>query len=519
MRIACLSVPDFPLAAWLRIDPDLWDQPVAITEGRGPRARVVALSPEAAQRGVRFGISAAQATASDADLRLCPASEDAEEAAQAALNDVARACSPRVEDAGAGEVYLDCEGLHALYGSERELARRLVGTAIQVGLTLHIGVATARIAACLAARNGNGVTIIPQGEEWRFLAPLPVEVLEPSVVLRKRFARWGVRTRGDLTALPADAAATRLGSEGALLARRVRGEEERPLLAQPAPTCFAEAADLDHGVESLEAFGFVLRALLDRLTARLEVRGFICGDLRLSLRLANRSRTERSVNVTVPGNDVKSLLTLVRLQLEAHPPPAPIEAVRIAAIPEQLRPTQLDLFRPGGPAPERLAVILARLATLCGSDRIGTPAVPNSHQPDAYEMLSPRLWDQTSGAKHPGSREQCQRSLPSTPHLSVALRAVRPPQPVEVFTDRGEPDFVRPLVGADAPTASARQTGGYECTGRVVTAAGPWRMEGAWWSEKSFSRAYYEVQLSDGVIYRLFYETAWQAWFVDGVYD
>jgi hypothetical protein len=83
-----------------------------------------------------------------------------------------------------------------------------------------------------------------------------------------------------------------------------------------------------------------------------------------------------------------------------------------------------------------------------------------------------------------------------------------------VFTDHGRPDFVRPLAvsgmsGSPAPGV----------TGRVVTAAGPWRVEGSWWDAEAFSRDYYDVQLSDGVIYRMFFEAARQGWFVDGVYD
>jgi protein ImuB len=114
------------------------------------------------------------------------------------------------------------------------------------------------------------------------------------------------------------------------------------------------------------------------------MRGFICGDLRLSLGLANRASDERTVVVAAPSNDIKSLLTLIRLQLEAHPPRAPVERFRLAAIPERLRATQLDLFRPKGPAPEQLAVTIARLIALCGADRIGEPVVADSHRPDAY---------------------------------------------------------------------------------------------------------------------------------------
>src|SRR5439155_249690 len=75
---------------------------------------------------------------------------------------------------------------------------------------------------------------------------------------------------------------------------------------------------------------------------------------------------------------------------------------------------------------------------------------------------------------------------PPLPGCRLVVRALRPPRPVEVFTDRGRPDFVR----------------GEGLGGRVVGAAGPWRVVGEWWSDGAFARDYYDLELSDGGIYR-----------------
>jgi hypothetical protein len=98
MRLACLHVPDFPLAAWLRAEPELRGAAVAIADGTTPRARLVAVSASAQQRGIAVGHSAAQALAIASDLTMRAASADAERAAHAALGDVAYSFSPRVED-------------------------------------------------------------------------------------------------------------------------------------------------------------------------------------------------------------------------------------------------------------------------------------------------------------------------------------------------------------------------------------------------------------------------------------
>lgn len=500
-RLACLYVPAFPLAAALRAEPALCGEPVVILDGAGARAAIVAVADAAVRRGVSPGISAAQAQAIFADLILRQVSADTRRAAQAALMDVAYSFSPRIEEAGEGEVYLDVTGTQALFASEAQLAHVLAVRAEQVGVAAQVGVAGSKIAAQLAARHGGGVTVIPPNEEWAYLAPLPLSWLRPSPTLSATLARWGLRGIGELTALPASAVATRLGAEGLALARRARGEDEQPLVARVAPLQFEESLALDYGIETLAPLTFVLRGLLERLTARLAVRGLVCGDLCLALGLTTRAHEARTVAVAAPSNEVKALLTLLRLQLEAQPPPAPVTTIRLNAVPERLRAMQLDLFRPNGPAPEQLALTLARLVALCGADHAGTPAVLDSHRPEAYELhCGARRPDHGRGA------DDSSLAINQTPAarggvLPLALRAIRPARALEVHYERGRPGFVR----------------GAGLSGRVVSCAGPWRLSGEWWHEGAYTRDYYDVQLSDGGVYRLFQEQG--AWFVAGMYD
>ncbi|MBP1684442.1 MAG: polymerase IV-like protein ImuB [Deltaproteobacteria bacterium] len=507
MRLACLYVPDFPLAAFLRAEPELCGTAVAVADGQGPRGKILAVSAAAARCGVTAGLTAAQAKAIAAHLVVRAVSPDTLRAAQAALCDAAESFSPRVEDAGGGLAYLDLEGLGALFDSEAQLANAVARRAAQLGVEAHVGVAGSKVAACLAARHGGGVTVIPAGEEWHFLAPVPIQLLEPSADLTVTLQRWGIRRIGDLAALPVRAVGTRLGPEGVMLVRRARGEDECPLVPRPAPLLFEEGVECDYGIDTLEPLLFVLRGLLERLTTRLTVRGFLCGDLRLSLRLATRGRDERTVTVAAPSNEVKSLLALVRLQLETHPPVAAIEGLRVHALPERLRAAQLDLFRPNGPAPARLAVTLARLHALCGADRVGVPVVADTHRPEAYGMaglaVSAAVNSQQSIVdSRPPELSTINYRL-SASILPLALRAVRPPRAVEVFCERDRPEFVR----------------GEGLAGRVVQAAGPWRIQGDWWHDTGYARDYYDAQLSDGGVYRLYCDLATQRWFVDGIYD
>jgi len=516
IRIACILVPNFPIAALYRVEPALREVPLALIDSPGPRALIVAVSEAAARRGVRPGLTATQGSAICTALALRPmpgarphpsgpgphappadGGADYRRAAQAALCEVATSCSPRIEDPhdetgnGYGLVYLDARGVP--FPSEQALGAALGARAAHVGLEARVGIASTKTTARLAALTSSGVTVVPPGADRRFLAPLPIGILEPDPERAAALIRWGIARIGELACLSPAAAGQRLGATGAALVRRARGEDDSPLVPRPLPLVFEEEIDLDYGIDTLEPLGFVLRGCFDRLITRLELRALACGGLRLSLRLTTQEWEERTVAVAAPTTDVKVLLTLVRLHLESHPPAAPVEAIRAAALPAHVRAAQLDLYRPAGPAPERLATTLARLSAICGSERVGRPAIVGSHRPEAIALMpfDPISPPPSSPAAAPEG--SCR----------LALRAVRPPRPVEVFDTRGEPDFVR----------------GDGFGGRVVALAGPWRLAGEWWTTDGFARDYYDVSLSDGGVYRVYRDRRTAAWFVEGEYD
>src|SRR5216117_1300325 len=485
-RIACLLVPDLPVAAVCRADPDLAGLPLALSEGSGPHAGVVAASRAAGARGVQAGRhTVAQARAIAADLVVRPRDEAAERSAVRALADVAASLASRIEAAADGAIFLDAAGATHLVPSEAGLATALVARAARVGLAARAAVAGSMTAARLAALHATEV--VPPGTELGFLAPLPLACLAPPPAIAATLERWGIRRLGDLARLPVAEVATRLGPAGAALVRAARGEDERPLAPQAPGGPVEEAIDLEHALDALEPLLFVLRGLVERAVARVGLEGIGVARLGLALGLADRSRDERAVPLAAPTRDVKTLLTCLRVALEARPPRAAVERVVLAAVPEAVRAAQLGLFSPAGPSPERLATTLARLAALCGADRVGAPAVVDSHRPGAAGVEPFTL----GGAPGPPSANGCR----------LVVRALRPPRPVEVFADRGRPDFVR----------------GEGLGGRVVGAAGPWRVAGEWWSDGAFARDYYDLELSDGGLYRCYRENG--RWFVDGVYD
>jgi protein ImuB len=505
VRTACLLVPDLPLAAELRAHPELRGDPLAIATGPGPRAELVAVSSEAAERGVRRGSTVAHARAVCAELIVRPASPALETTARDALLDAALSVSPRAALAprasgsfsAEAAVYLDASGIESLFHSESGFAAALSARASRLGLPGNIAVATSRGIAHVAARQlrgGEQTCILPRGAEAPFLAPLPIDVFDPEDALADTLTRFCIHTIRDLLALPRRALGTRLGPDVLRLIELARGREIDTPLPVPSTRLLLEAIDLDFPIDRLEPLGFVLQGLLSRLLARLDSRRLACEDLTLTLHLEGGGNDARRIRAAAPTQDLRVLVRLLAHALESHPPTAAIESVTLETAGCPVGGDQLDLFRPAGPAPAVLGRTLAELEALCGSGRIGSPQVADDHRPDSFRMAP----------FQPGAHRDAPPPSARTRPGTLAIRALRPPVTAQVRVARGLPAFVTSAIA----------------NGRVVQLAGPWRTTGSWWSrEERFAYDSFDIQTSDGTVARLRLDHMRKLWQIDGVYD
>ena len=128
------------------------------------------------------------------------------------------------------------------------------------------------------------------------------------------------------------------------------GQGSRPLRLVEPELVFAEATELDYPVTELEPLSFLLSRLLNQLCERLASRALAAIEIRIALKLENKPEHARAIRLPVPMRDVKTLLKLLQLELTAHPPGAPIIAVRLDAEAARPRAMQGGLYTP--PSPE-----------------------------------------------------------------------------------------------------------------------------------------------------------------------
>jgi len=439
------------------------------------------------------------------------------EPARPELLRVALAHSPRVEDAGAGRVYLDASGLEGLFGDEPRLAARLRDAAAAVGVEIRVGIAESRIAALAAARLGPGVMIVAPGGDAAYLAPAPLSLLDLPEETATRLSRWGLRTLGELAALPTAGLFERLGGDGVRLQRLARGEDPRPLVSWRAEPLFEESTECEWGLETLEAVGERLRELAARVCARLGAAGLAADGFEWSCRLGAGRVHEGALTPATPMTDAESVGGLLRLALEARPPRGVVLALTFRARPVRVAPAQESLTDRSRPAPRLLAATLNRLVALVGADAIGAPALLDTHRPDAIALATYHPHpDPLPGREREPARGTSRSPSPlrgegrvrggekprRSPEASaLALRRLRPPAPASVTLASGRPVAVR----------SSR------LTGRIVAGVGPWRVSGEWWSPRPWLQDEWDVELADGTLCRLAHDGS--AWRLEGIYD
>lgn len=541
MPFACIFVPDFPVEALVRAEPELRSQPLVALEGKVPLQKVFAVNENARRAGVSVGMSKLQIEAC-AEVILRTRSLPQEAAAHAALLDCAQSFSPRVEAANCDTIVLDIAGLQPLFGPLPKIARTLARRASALGLETNVAVAGNPDTAVLAARGFSGVTVIADGKEAEQLGSLPVEVLfvnatAESVQLLETFSRWGIRKLRELAALPDVALSERMGQMGIHLQKLARGAVCRTLVPFEPPLVFEEMIELEYPLVLLEPLAFLLGRLLERLCARLEAHALATQELRLDLELQTGWQSEdlstggtgvlacpareqsrffqRTLRLPVPLLDSRIFLKLLQLDLKAHPPGAPIFKIHLAAEPARPRSAQSGLFLPPTPEPEKLELTLARIAGIVGEDKVGSLALLDTHRPEGFRMqcFAPEPF---SPQRHRGTEEIKNKRLmdSSVPQrlcgddLVTALRVFRPSVNVVVTIQDGKPAH----IACKNP----------DMQGKILWAAGPWRSSGDWWEHEGWARDEWDiaVQGESGIaLYRLVRDRLNGKWFLEGTYD
>jgi protein ImuB len=455
---ACVHAAEFPSQALLRLRPDLQALPVAVLEGRAPLEQVCSMNRHARLRGAATGMTRLEAEAlasQNEGLRLLPRSLESEAAARAVLLECAASFSPRIEEARQGTAcatVLDITGTERLFGPPQALAERLRNALKAASFRVSIAVSANFHTARMLAAASRGIIVIGAAEEATALAGLPVALLEIPDDRAETLAIWGIRTLGELAALPEVDLIARLGQSASGWRNLARGAHAHTFQPIEAAFSLREFCEFETPVEQMDSLLFVGARMIDSLALRAATRAMSLATVAVDLALEGKRAHRLTIRPALPSIDRKFLLKLLQLEIAANPPPAAVLSLTLTAEAGQSSKVQLGLFAPQTPEPSRLDVTIARLKAIAGEGRVGSPVLEDTHRAGSFRMTA-------FTALNPAEEEKDEPPR-------MALRRLRPPLAVRVALNAGQPALFH----------DGRQS--Y----KVSTSFGPWRSSGCWWS-------------------------------------
>ena len=306
---------------------------------------------------------------------------------------------------------------------------------------------------------------------------------------------WGVHTFKEFAELPRAGVSERLGQDGLKLRELASGKTNRHLRLKQATPVFKNSIELEYPVAELEPLSFIFARLLNQICASLNAYALATNALQVEMKLETGASHELKLNLPYPMRDHKVFLKLLLLDTEMHPPPSAVVAVSINCEPVKPRVLQTGLFIPLAPEPEKLELMLARLAKLVGAENMGSPELLDTHRPDAFRVKRFELKEtkrkkanskqQTANSSQQSaiSNQQSANPKPEIGNLKSVLgfRRFRPP--------------LRALVQAEGgcPREISAWDKNKSVYGKVVCVAGPWRTSGEWWRADTWARDEWDV--------------------------
>ncbi len=338
--IVCVLYPRFELLAATGDRRVLLSEPAALAPEAGREQVVGEVSAPAEAYGIVRGMRLGEAMSRCPALRLVPPDPEGVRSLWGAVLDRLEGIGAEVESDHAGAAFFAAAGLHGIHGGD---LAGVVGAARRVlGAGARFGVAPSRFASHAAAlqarprraRSGGrpGTVVVEPSHAREFLAPLPVSLLRTRPELQalpEVLERLGIRTLGELAALPSRAVAERFGHPGLLALDLSRGRDT-PLEPRRPFEPVVERLDLPEAASG-QQLERALELLIARVLARRERRGRSLRGLAVSARFVAGGTWRTAVTLRHASADPARIRLALAQKLTELPAPSESLALEVEA--------------------------------------------------------------------------------------------------------------------------------------------------------------------------------------------
>ncbi len=501
--------------------------------------RITALTPAAAAAGVRTEMRRRQAQSECPALELVEHDPDLDARRFAPVVTALEDLTPRVEVLAPGCCVVATRGPSRYYGGDEALAELVhqtvagvlvdAQTDVPANTTIRVGIADGLFAAGLAARLASArdpstqVLVVPAGASAAFLSRLSQRALagafsplgddpDAAADFTDVLRRLGLRTLGDVAALPTADLIGRFGTQGEWAHRLASGRDFR--LSQPAAAGpeFSVETEIDPPADRLDTVAFMAKSLADQLDAQLARLGqaLVCVEISAETEHGETSSRRWRHGFRFSPPDV---VDRVRWQLDGwrsdnrSRPSGRISLIGLAVaetVPDEGH--QLGFWGGQSEADERAERAMGRVQALVGFDGVTVGRLGSGRRFADLEQRLPfgttgQADSSTAGASNTAGPRGAGASNTAPPWpgrlgAPAPAEVLAEPEPLAVLDANGEPVGVSGRAQVSAPPAVLRRADG---RASAITAwAGPWPLDERWWSSRSRRQARFQLVLDDG---------------------
>jgi protein ImuB len=481
--------------------------PLVVVAKEKNALRLSALDRKATAQGLTIGQPLANARAVLPALKVMAANDGADRKLLERIADWCDRFTPFVALDPPRALLLDVTGATHLFGGEKALLDRILGTLRKQGFAVRGALAGTAMAARACARYCDGLVVAP-GREMEIAAPLPVEALFLDPVTTHAFRRAGLKTIGQVAYRDRRELTARFGSAMVFTLETALGKTERPISPRIPLADYSAERNFAEPVATEAVIRATLVSLAETLAEALEQRGEGARRLEAAFFRADGAVTRIAVETGAPTREPAIIERLFREKLDALADPLDpgfgFDLIRLSASRTQRCETALADFNADLNAEREIRFLVDRLSARFGPHRILAFQPNDTHIPEAAGLALP-----AQGA----------RGTKST--WEVRRKGEMPHRPLRLLAKPEEIDAI-----AAVPAAAPRRFRWRRAWRDVALAEGPERIAMEWWRHvvAQPTRDYFRVEDTNGNRFWLYRdglyarETGNPRWYLHGVF-
>ena len=347
------------------LDPSLDQGPMAVCGDPDSRHGIILAKNEKAKKyGIQTAETIWQAKKKCPQLTLVAPHRQEYARCSRQINAIYQRFTDLVEPFSIDESWLDVTHTQHLFGDGPPIADTLRKTVREeVGVTISVGVSFNKVFAKLGSdyKKPDATTVIFREDVPRIVYPLPVtSMLMVGRSLAQTFARWGVRTIGDLARLDKNLLRTRLGKVGETVWEYANGLDDSPVRSAyeevPAKS-IGHHVTFRRNLVGWEDLQLGIYSLCDQVAARLRRHGMECQSVQVTVKDPDFHVITRQKALEHPTQLSRELrkacMELLRTNWSPEKPVRML-AVTASSLQEEGESRQISLFDTGQDQYDRL---------------------------------------------------------------------------------------------------------------------------------------------------------------------